>query len=93
LDGETTLTNCTSQTWDPGAVGSTTVATVDVAMPSGYATGDLLVAGMNASTSYLAWNVVASGTGYATVILWQPDGDYATNIDLGSRTLKTCYFD
>lgn len=87
--------SCTSVTWNPGAVGSTTVATVDVpatstANPTGPALGDLAFASIATSTQGLTIEGNVSSTGVISALLSDGDNSGAA-IDIATTTLKVCY--
>lgn len=83
--------NCATATWNPAAVGSTTVATLDLFV-SGYAAGDILQASISTGTQGLA--VIAVGTttttGTTTIVLFDPDNTSAA-VDIATTTAKVCY--
>lgn len=75
-------------TWNPGAVGSTTVATIDVTV-TGFALGDILSGSIATTTQGLGVLVNASTTDVARVTLFQPDFD-AVALDLATTTVQVC---
>ena len=93
--------NCTSLSWNPGAVVSSTIATTSVTMPRGYEVGDVLVWGFTTSTSgvndlagavlYVTPTRVASGTEVVASLF--ASTQQAASLNVGTSTLKVCYFD
>lgn len=97
LDGSTAIGefSCTTATWNPPAMSSTTVASTSVAL-SGLALGDIVSANLNAATSSDQWYVTANvkNAGSSTVFLVPSTGSAAWNdgLNLTTSTLKVCYF-
>lgn len=83
------LVACSSATsWNPGAVGSTTVATTDVTV-TGFTLGDIAIASLATTTQGLGVLTSASTTGVIRVTLFQPDFDAAA-VDLATTTVRVC---
>lgn len=82
--------NCSSQTWNPAAVGSSTVASVDVAVTN-YVLGDIIdSATLATSTQGLGINAVTtSTTGIVTALLFDPDNT-GVAIDIATTTITVC---
>ena len=103
FSGEISLgANCSSATWNPGAVVSSTVATTSISMPSGYEVGDVLWAGLSTSTcaasdaACLILNITPPRVVSGTVVLAQlssPGSGNVASIDIATSTLSVCYAD
>lgn len=81
---------CVTGTWNPPAAGSTTVADLDVTMPSTYALGDQLSVGFSTGTLGLALGIRPSGT-VANIFLEQPDHDVVASVNVATGTYTACY--
>lgn len=93
LNGETTLGNCGTATFNPGAIATSTLAaatTTDIALP-GAALGDVCLASLTSATSTFA-QVTCNISGTATATLQLVNLD-VTALDLATGTAKVCYFD
>lgn len=95
LNGETTLGNCATATWNPGSLASSSIdgineTSTDIAL-SGSALGDVCFGSLTSATSTSAvflCNISGTATGTLTLL---NTGTGA--LDLVTGTAKVCYFD
>ena len=95
LNGETTLGNCGTLTWNPGSIASSSIdgisaTSTDVAV-AGAALGDVCIASLDSATSTSAifsCNISATATGTITML-----NTGTAALDVVTGTAKICYFD
>lgn len=99
ISGEVTLGKCSTKSWNPGAVVSSTVATTSLAMPTGYEAGDPLFFAL--ATSTMGANdtaglilrvgppVAASGT--EVIAQLSASGEQMVSKNAATSTLTVCY--
>lgn len=89
LDSGTTINslNCTSTSWNPGAVTSTTTATTSLTLTASL--GDQVIVSFATSTQELALRADVNAANTILVNLFQPDAD-AASVNLATSTVKAC---
>ena len=100
--GEVSLDSpiCTSVTWNPGAVVSSTVATTSLTLDTTYSVGDILSWGLGTSTCAASNQgclilTVGPGSSTSTAVaqLSSPGSGNIVSIDVATATLSVCYLD
>lgn len=95
LNGETTLGNCGTATWNPGSLASSSVdgisATSTDIVVTGAALGDSCIGSLDSATSTSAifsCNISGAATGTITLL-----NTGSAALDVVTGTAKVCYFD
>lgn len=95
LDSGTTVNEltCTTATWNPAAISSTTIASTSVAI-AGIAVGDIMWASLDSATSsddwYMTANVRNAGSSTAFLVPAVGSAAYTAGLNLTTSTLRVC---